>query len=524
MVKLLFLTSNRTKIQHACYLARDYDLTIVKQPNYGVVYKEPRTSDRDTLIKKSIEDAKNRLFKQNKRENKIFFIEDTSVIIHALSTRTNEVPGTEIKFWMQEHDFKQVDRILKEHGNNRNVTVRSDVLLYLPSNLRETENEEYKQFTSEANGIIIEKEHRVKTNDLYPWLDNRTFNKWFVPNGCKIPISMLSMEEADKHDFRAKAFKDMLDFLEKKRIIWKKGNATTKAEQKTFPFFTFPSFLVCGMPCAGKTTLGNYLNKNCAYYHIEASDFMCMSYYDCHGLKSSVKISDFAEKALKEKPGIVAEQAISHLSNIKNVPFILTGFRSSEELEIFKKIYGGGFTIEEIYIDADVNKRYERDKIRKRREKAYSKKEFDERDKQQLRMGLGHIKDKLRTNVIQNNEDFESYFQAFHNKYKEVIPLKNVPSYNYPQNRPKDLEDAILMALSNKEVHFTTTEIAHEINKCFPNSKIITSKNNVSRYFNQYFHPHYEIIIENDKIKYGLSPTGKSKAWYLLEYLYKQNG
>jgi len=240
-----------------------------------------------------------------------------------------------------------------------------------------------------------------------------------------------------------------------------------------------------------------------------------MSYHDCHGLNPSVKISDFAEKVLKETPGIVAEQISAHLSNIKNIPFILTGFRSPDELEIFKRKYDGDFSIEEIYIDADVNNRYGRDKKRRRREKMYSRKEFDERDEQQVRMGLGVIEDKLRTNIILNDKDFESYFQAFHNKYTQVIPLKSMPSYCYPQNRPKELEDTILIALSNKEDYFTTTEIAHEINKRFPNSKIITSKNNVSRYFNQYFHPYYEIIVENDKTKYGLSPTGKSRALYL---------
>lgn len=193
MFNLYFITSSRSKLMHAQYLARDYDVLIVSQKNYGITYSEPRIEDRDKLLEESLSDAKKRWFKNvSSPHEKMFFIEDTSVIIHALS-KNKEVPGVDVKYWMKDNDFSSVDALLRTEGNNRYVTVQSDILLYLSRNLQQIEGKEYKRFTSSSTGIITEKEHNFKTNPLYPWLDNETFNKWFVPTGSDVPISMLSM-------------------------------------------------------------------------------------------------------------------------------------------------------------------------------------------------------------------------------------------------------------------------------------------------------------------------------------------
>jgi inosine/xanthosine triphosphate pyrophosphatase family protein/adenylate kinase family enzyme len=525
MFKLLFLTSNRTKFQHARYLCRDYEIEIILKSTYGVAYNEPRTLDRDNLLKESIKNAIERLLKKKKKVlkatkdvnailNKFFFIEDTSVIINALSKGSDEFPGTEIKYWMKEHDFASIDKLLKDSGNDRRVMVRSDILLYLPKYWREGQNEAYKRFTSFELGTITEKEYDLKTNDLYPWLDNKSFNKWFVPIGCKLPLSMLPIEKANKHDFRAGAFKNMLDFLEKKQLIRKK--VSKKITQRTLSLFDTPTFLVCGLPCAGKTTLGDFLSNDYGYYHIEASDFMYLSFYERHGINSSVKIPDFAEKVLIESPSIVVEQTLTHLAEIGDVPFVITGFRSPNEIEIFINKYKGFNKIYQIFVDADFEKRYQRNLMRKREGDIGTEKDFRNRDKQQLRMGLKKIKTKLKSGIIFNNSDFESYFKSFLMKYPQILQPENKFLPKIPKERPKDLEDAILIALLKENQYLTTTEIAHKIDDCFPNS-IKTSKNNVSRYFNQRFHPYFEIKNQNNKIKYRLCHTGRSKAMLLLK-------
>ncbi len=524
----MFLTSNRTKLQHARYFCRNYNMKIVEKNQYGVAYEEPLTSDRDKLFKESIEDAKKRLFKQTKwkdvkysRENKLtlnrlFFLEDTSVKIHALSSDIDEIPGTEIKYWMREHDFSSLDKVLKERGNDRKVTIRSDIGLYLPPKLRETIDEDYVRFSSSVQGTITEKEYSFKTNELYPWLDNKSFNRWFIPEGYKVPISMLPEKDASKHDFRAKAFEDMLEFLEKKHIISKKGAVIKDVMQGVLPFLKAPVFLVCGLPCAGKTTIGDFLSKNYGYYHIEASDFMRLSYYERHGLGSTVLVHDFAEKALMDTPTIVVDQIFSHIDGINDFPVIITGFRSDKELELFLERYKQVRTTHAIFINAESKKRYKRSLIRDREEAFIDEKAFCERDKQQLRMGLEKIKNRLKSSSIDNNSDISAYYNEFMKKYpKDLRYDSSIPSIKRKE-RPKELEEAILVALKDEDKYLTTTEISHSINNFFQGSMIKTSKNNISRYFNQRFHPYYDIRIRDSKIRYCLSPTGRSRALFFL--------
>ncbi len=57
-------------------------------------------------------------------------------------------------------------------------------------------------FTHLTEGSITEQSVAVKTNPLYPWLDDTSFNKWFVPRGETTVLSKLPITKADKHDIR----------------------------------------------------------------------------------------------------------------------------------------------------------------------------------------------------------------------------------------------------------------------------------------------------------------------------------
>ena len=505
---------------HARYLARNYDVIISQQIHYGIGYSEPRISDREKLLGQSIEDAADRWVKNVSSPHKrIFFIEDTSVIIHSLS-KDEEYPGVDIKYWMKKNNFDSIDKMLKKKGNDRRVTVRSDILLYLPNHLREIEGKKYMWFNSSINGTICEQEHDIKTNPLYPWLDNKSFNKWFVPNGCNIPISMLPIHEADKYDFRLVAFKAILEYLEAKHIIRKKTITSHPHRQSSFLDSSTSIFLISGLPCAGKTTLGQFFSEKCGYYHIEASDFMYLSYYQRHGVSSPVSVADFAEQALDETPSIVVDQIIENLMNFDNIPVIITGFRSSKEIDSFVNQYEGPFEVKAVYIDAEDSLRFQRSLKRDRQDKVFTQKDYFLRDKQQLKMGLREIQAQLQSETILNNEDIDTYTRTFLNRYGLIIPKQSWTEIKTFQSRPSRLETAILLTLiNNKEKineFLTTTQIAHCINKFFSETSFKTSKNNVSRYFNQSFHPYYEIKVNNGKIGYRLSNTGRGRAMIML--------
>ncbi len=515
MIELIFFTSSRIKLAHARYLCRDYAVRVVgfHEKTYGAPYVEPRIHDREQLIESSYRDALQR-WQKAVPDGEFFFIEDTSVTIDALSAE-RETPGPDVKYWMAETDFATLDAQLKALGNNRRATVRSDLVLHLLPEWAGAEGRSYKCFTSTVTGHVTEKELAFETNPMYPWLDNRTFNKWFVPDGCSQPISMLPISEADKHDFRAPAFREMLEFLESHQKIFRR----TEPEVQTSFGFDSRLFIVCGPSCAGKTTLAEYLAERYGYYHIEASDFMYLSYYQRHGVSPITDIGGFAEQALRDQPEIVAEQVLRNIQQNKPAPVIVTGFRSAAEIEWFRDHYMGKYPVEIVYVTADQAIRYERSSVRRREGEAEDREAFEQRDAQQAAMGLAELEKCFVSNRIENNGSLESYFNSFEVRYPQIPLQFDVKNKLKNKVSSGSLEELILLALAEKwqsREYFTTTEIAQLVNQQFNLEGKPKSKNNVSRYFNQSFHPYYEVKLINSKKKYRLSNTGYGKARILL--------
>lgn len=512
MIEIVFFTSSPVKLAHARYLCRKYDVLITgfREKTFGANYEEPRIYDRDELIKQSYQDALKRWKKNVNNDERLFIIEDTSVVIEALSTTELEIPGLDVKYWMAETNFAALDKQLKALANNRRASVRSDVVLHLSKDLCDLAlNKPYLCFTSSINGSIVKKERIIETNPLYPWLDNKTFNKWFVPNGCKKPISILPIAEADKYDFRANAFREMLAFLEQNKKISRRSEPSKQQNLDVEE----PLFIICGPSCAGKTTLAEYLAGKFGYYHIEASDFMYLSYYQRHGVNSTVKIGDFAEQALQDQPEIVAQQILQNIQENKANLVVVTGFRSPLEIDWFQNYFTGGHPILVCFVTADADIRFERTVSRNRDETATNRGIFDLANKQQLAMGLGEIENRFDSSIIKNNESLESFFSCFEKRYlknKQLSLSKPLTTY--------ELEKLILLALYKEwlsKKYFTTTEIAYLINESL--SEKPKSKNNISRYFNQRYYPYYDIKIIDGKRKYRLSNTGYGKArlWML---------
>ena len=128
-MKLYFITSNRAKLANAKHICKDYDIAIVphKKLFYGYGYQEPRIQFREQLLESSIESAIHRWEKyvHGQANDSFFFIEDTSVIISALSSENEEVPGVDVKYWMEDMTFKKIDRIAIGKGIE-NLTKCSD--------------------------------------------------------------------------------------------------------------------------------------------------------------------------------------------------------------------------------------------------------------------------------------------------------------------------------------------------------------------------------------------------------------
>lgn len=525
MLELTFITSSNIKLNHANHLCKSYEVRIVgyKKKYYGKGYEEPRIHERDELLKQSIEDALKRWKKNISRpDEKFFFIEDTSVIIHALSHDGIEVPGVDIKYWMQRNNFSTLDQSLKINNNDRRVTVRSDILLMLTTSLRKSGKEPFIRFTSKMDGTIAEQEYDIETNPIYPWLDNQTFNKWFIPDGCNIPISMLNISEADKYDFRAGAFRDMLDFLVDNK-------QTQSKKYESFPSVAVPGvlpigpplFLVSGPTCAGKTTLAEYLSEYYAYYHIEASDFMYLNYYNRLGLGKSISISDFAKQALIENPSIVVDEILNFISSNQFGPIIITGFRTTFEIDTFQNKFKGSYPIEILIIDSNETERLER-YLNRNRSGLATRESFYRDSKIQNDMGLLSLIKKYQGNTLFNNTNLTEFYNNFVERYKENLSNEmKLTLHTIKEIKPPALQEAILISMYMDNANYlTTTEIAKLINKTFITMRIEKNKNNVSRYFNQSFYPYFEAKQEKNVNKYRLSQTGFMHAKWLLRKKY----
>lgn len=486
MIDIIFITGNRTKYAHLCYLAQNYSIQIklFHELSYHATYTEPRVYDREKLLTQSVESAIAQIKKTSiGSKNTLFLIEDTSVIINALSSKDNEVPGLDIKYWMKENNFQDINKkLIKE--NDRTVIVRSDMVLF------NKDKTIYEYFSGFSQGSIVKEEFDIKTHLFYPWLDNQTFNKWFIPKGEKVPISCLDIEQATSKDFRNDALLKLLDFLYP-------GNQPNFDEQKkAFQRELFSSAnitIITGYTCAGKTTIAQYLSKKYGLLHLEASDYMHLSFYDKHGINTSYKIRDFAKIALKEDPGIVAKQIINTLVMNKNI--VISGFRSPDEINYLTKCLPSD-CLTHIQIEADFEVRYQRFLQRGRNKDNLNINTFKDINQRESEMGVNNF-DAV---ILSNNKSFNKLYSSF----EKVVSIKKGPGGKIVLSElKKDIMLFLKDEYSSKEQgkYFSTTDIS---------KKIDHHKDNISRFFNQKYSYIFEINQESGTNKYRLSNTGYS--------------
>lgn len=524
MLTITFFTSNATKLAHARYLAEKLPVKIngFRERTYHASYSEPRLDSRDELLRQSYESAVVQSKKAHIFSGQHFFIlEDTSVRIEALSSAGSDVPGLDVKYWMKDATFPALQAAIAAAGGDRRAVVRSDIVLHIPQAYKGRWGVEadYLVFTGEESGFIVDDEQKFETNVVYPWLDNKTFNKWFRPSGATSALGNLPIAEAEKFDFRKKSFEKLFAFLKEKGLL------VDERRQESFSFPDQVNYIICGFTCAGKTTASQHLANEYDYLHVEASDFMQHSFRLRHGVRvqGALSIGDFAERALREKPEIAAEGIATYLKSDIGARVVISGYRSLAEVDwTLARMGEMGKRFRVVFIDASQEERFERMKARSRSGDVHDFARFQSRDEQQRRMGLDDIRDDLRTVRWSNMSTVRELLAIID---KEVVKLPRASALVEEMlgrvrtfSRIK-LEDAILVALlskwSNDETreYFTTSEIARIINQVVnPNSR--KHKDNVSRYFNQNYYVYYEISATEGKAarKYRLSNTGYGRA------------
>ena len=402
-LQVYFYTSNIEKYLQARAIGGRLGLNIRHYRSSQDPYEEDYSGDKYSLLERAISEIRKSL---NARS--IFFVEDTSVRIEALSSQSKDFPGLMIKEWFASTNFKAVDKLLHRKNNDRRATVKSDIALYIPGFNKPV------FFYGETKGKISTRAPKFKQSVQHPWLTPKTFNGWIIPDGATKPLGNMSFDEAWNHDFRVKGFLQLFARLEEYSYILNlDSHAYTRhapyernAQLQLLPLE--PVYVVVGPTCTGKTTMGEHLSREKhSFLWIEASAIMRTL---CESSQITGLDSFQMAKELLTAHGMdaVANHIVHILEQSKPRPIVITGFRTLEEIEIMlRKIQN----VHVVHVDSPERLRYERFLERGRSKSKTTLTDFRAIDSQQAEFGLTNIASDVSEYQIKNEADLKEYFE-----------------------------------------------------------------------------------------------------------------
>ena len=354
-------------------------------------YVEAYGLGKQKLLHRAVQEIVDRL-----GANSLFFVEDTSVRIEALSG-ADDFPGLQVKEWFQQTSFAQLDESLVAKGNDRRATVYSDIALFVPG----METPVYVNGTTD--GVVATTAPVFSTDVEHPWLTPNTFNGWFIPDGASKRLGEMPVGESLSYDFRAKALNELVGRLQEYGAVLNlpPGNYALPLRQisteQTTLFPKSPLLVVVGRVCAGKTTFGNYAMSAKGGLHIEASDVM----RDL-AAASQIEASTMVEKARtllsQMGPDVVAREIENRFGRSLDTGAVITGFRTLEEVWYIRERHP---ECRVILVECGDRIRFERHLARRRMEGLDTFVDFKTFDRNQWTFGLlGRVSDICDLKII----------------------------------------------------------------------------------------------------------------------------
>jgi inosine/xanthosine triphosphate pyrophosphatase family protein/dephospho-CoA kinase len=394
-----FYTSSIEKYLQARFLFTKHGLSVSQFRSREKPYAENYDVPTSELLRGGLKEVTNHV-----GASSLVFIEDTSLRIEGLS-KTRDVPGLAVKEWFKETSFAKLEALLKRRKLSRRITIKSDIAIHIPGLARPV------FFHGESHGELAKRPWRSKEPVQYPWLSPDNFSAWFAPDGARgVQLSALDVEQSVEFDFRAKALQALLMFLEEltaslnlPSAAYSRRPAPLSDRQVSLFAQTGSMLLVVGRTCAGKTTLGHRLSINHGLRHIEASGLVRML-REKEG--SSLAPLEYAQTLMARRgPAVVAEEVLRLHGGALDDGFVITGFRTIEELQMFKERFP---RVRVVYVDANERLRYDRHLARGRGDRM-SLVQFREHDRAQWGFGLLPVAEEVCDMRIVNEESMESY-------------------------------------------------------------------------------------------------------------------
>lgn len=401
-IEVAFYTSSIDKFLQARLVLHEFGLRLRYYTSSHDPYHEDYSLGRRELLSRAIDEVRRRL-----KVESLFFVEDTSVRIEALSTADEDFPGMSVKEWFAQTSFADLDKELSRHGGCRAAIVKSDIALHIPRLGTPV------FFHGETPGRVANTPPAFEQSDQWPWLSPHTFNGWFIPEGSGKRLGEMSFEESWDHDFRIHAFTSLVHRLEEYAAILNISPHSYSAIRPITPSAgpeLFPPqselLVVVGRACAGKTTLGQYLNMHHDYHFVEASSIVRML-----AKELEIEAQDAFHLALdvliRKGPDIVARQIVGMWGSELRGRCVVTGFRTIEEIDFLRKAVPG---CQVAVIEASERTRFERHLRRARMGAVKTLADFQKQDRQQAQFGLLGVAREIADVRIENEGSMEDYY------------------------------------------------------------------------------------------------------------------
>jgi dephospho-CoA kinase/inosine/xanthosine triphosphate pyrophosphatase family protein len=400
-ILLHFYTSSTEKFLHARTICSKQGLLLGHSRSKVDPYDEEYSKGTEALLESAINQVAEVISAQS-----VFFVEDTSLRIEALSHGGQDVPGLAVKEWFRSLSFAELDALLQEYGS-RHCTVMSDIGLHLPGLDRPV------FFHGETKGSVATGLPEFSQSPQHPWLGPHNFNGLFVPEGAERPLGAMSFEDSWPFDFRVKSLNSLLDRLEEwtaaanlpiSAYARRRGTVQGGSQLPLIPGEVSVA-IVLGMTCAGKTTFGDYADT-LGFQVIDASSVVRLL-AERHNLVDASSYITAKNVLQKLGPDCVARAICEEFVSDRARGLVICGFRTMEEVDYVRSIYP---TSKIVWIDSSERTRLERAIQRNRPGAPSDIADLRQIDREQMQFGLLNVGREICSLRIEN----EGMFSDFH--------------------------------------------------------------------------------------------------------------
>lgn len=505
-LEIFFYTSNITKYIQARVVFEQAGLLLQHFRSRTEPYSEEYKVGKELLLTQAISEV----IGKGLGSGSLFFVEDTSLRIEALSTAEEDFPGLAVKEWFAATTFSELDAALRERGENRSAEIKSDIALHVPGLSKPV------FFHGRTTGRVADRPPEFEENFRFPWLTPNTFNGWFIPDGTTRRLGEMNLEESWQFDFRIQALESLISRLEEYTAVLNLPTQSYIHRQspealKQLPLFAGTVFIIVGHTCAGKTTFGDRAHRIHDLVHIEASAIVRMIQRD-RG-EDGGSTFHFAQKLLQEHgPDIIALKILQIYSSQFDKGVVITGFRTVEELELIKSHLPHAKVL---FIEASERTRFQRLLERGRSPECRTIADFRHIDNQQMHFGLLRVAEDFADLRLVNEGTIEQFHMQIDAILSATYGVSGVTSHAAPPE--KLIVNQLLRCLNALDYAgrpMSTDEIEQETAKT--GSRI--RHNNANKVLKRVPEFVHRLEIDGVRVRYELLNSGRAYLRYMQRY------